>query len=209
VPVRLCAEIASEIIRLINIPDVRSPRKRKLASYRGTRWHPAVEDAHRNSGLTSRNSTRFIASTQTSLALAHFATRQLQLPLYAAMTQEPNSSHSLAPLGYPSAPKKAWRALPTSSSSLCPHRLLLPAPLLAISPRVVLLRRCRSVSSSLPSLLTGVPGTKQAGLGKTGEVFAAPVNQTSDGFAPILMMIHCSISPGSRPPLPPPRGTAR
>lgn len=75
------------------------------------------------SGSTSWYSTRFIGSTQTSrhsrtpmcTSCALVCSRTPGIDVYeGSMTQEPNSSHSLAPLGYPSDPKNHRE----SSSSL-------------------------------------------------------------------------------------------
>lgn len=92
---------------------------------------------HRDSGLTSRNSTRFIGSMQTShahlraSAPARFCTRSLKLhrrTRAGSMTQKPNSSHSLAPLGYPSDPKNTTEKPFLLPGASCPRPVLDPFP---------------------------------------------------------------------------------
>lgn len=128
----------------------KNPRRRRVTST----WRP-----HRNSGSTSWCSTRFIGSTQTSRTsrertptcarLVCFCTRSPGIDVYeGSMTQEPNSSHSLAPLGYPSDPKN-HRQSPFSlflslllPGACCPHPVLAHPACLPLS-----LSLCLSLSA--------------------------------------------------------------
>lgn len=106
------------------------------------------------------------------------------------LTQEPNSSHSLAPLGYPSNSKNHREPflLPGASCPrpvlACRYFLLVPLPF-PHRPFCIALRQCRRVPSYRE--LNG-------GFRKNGKSLRACQSDVR-GFVPIwLMMIHCSIS---------------
>lgn len=131
-----------------------------------------------------------------------------------SMTQEPNSSHSLAPLGYPSDPKNhresssslsfLERAVLTLSSPIQPLSALFSFSLALSASQFLTAPRCPP-ASFWPSYIVLRQRRRvrpyrelNGGFRKNGKSLRACQSDVR-GFAPIwLMMIHCSISPRSR-----------
>lgn len=111
-----------------------------------------------------------------------------------SLTQKPNSSHSLAPLGYPSDPKNHQEPF------LLPGEILSsPCP----RPSLPLLVSLHFLISRCVSLFGNAEGSRSyrelnSRFRKNGKSLRACQSDVR-GFAPIwLMMIHCSISLESR-----------
>lgn len=157
--------------------------------------HTGIVDWHLGIRLGLSVARRRRTHTRT---LVPFCTRSLRLHRRiraGSMTQEPNSWHSLAPLGYPSDPKNHQEPFLLAGAS-CPHPVFVhsrprsPFPILAFlplarSPLYIVLRQ-RKRAQSYREL--------NSGFEKNGKSLRACQSDVR-GFAPIwLMMIHCSIS---------------
>lgn len=196
------------VIRLINIPEGRDLFVKRIlyvlfftASAEAKESENPTQQTHRNSRLTSWNSTRFIGSTQTTHAHVRslLYTRSLKLHRRiraGSMTQEPNSWHSLAPLGYPSDLKNHREPFLLPGAS-CPHpvfahsRPLLRFPISSPFFRLLVVRCISFFSNAKGPSRTG---NQTARFKKNGKSLRACQSDVR-GFAPIwLMMIHCFIS---------------
>lgn len=177
-----------------SLPQVVWVQKRKNLKILHSR-HTGIVDWHL--GIRLGLSVARRRRTHTRIPVP-FYTRSLKLHRRiraGSMTQEPNSWHSLAPLGYPSDPKNHQEPFLLPGAS-CPHpvfahsRPLPPFPIFAFLPLarrslyIVLQQRKRAQSYR----------ELNGGFKKNGKSLRACQSDVR-GFAPIwLMMIHCFIS---------------